>query len=94
MNEKEHEDSAEDAAMKKISNREYFLLKEDILGALYNINERWYDAITLVYCLERNQQEVADELGISIEVLHSVLYRARNWVKKNYKLRYESIKYF
>lgn len=90
---KEYENSAEDVMIEGISNQDTTSLKEDILGELYNVNERWYDAMTLVYCMGRNQQEVADELGVSIEVLHSVLYRARKWVQKNYKMRYDSIKY-
>ena len=56
-----------------------------ILDDLYEINERWYDAVTKSYCLNMPQKEVAEEMGVSIEVLHSVLYRAREWVKKRYK---------
>lgn len=56
-----------------------------LLDKLYKVNERWYEAVTLVYCDGRKQQEAAEILGISIEVLHSVLYRARKWVRENYK---------
>lgn len=88
-----HAESPEDIVIKAIKDENIKDLKDDILGELYQLNERWYDAMTMVYCMERNQQEVADELGVSIEVLHSVLYRARNWIKKNYKVRYETTKY-
>ena len=56
-----------------------------LLDKLYEVNERWYEAVTLVYCDGRKQQEAADMMGISIEVLHGVLYRARKWVRENYK---------
>ena len=89
----EFSESAEDVLLKEIRDKKIAELKEDILGSLYKVNERWYDAVTMVYCLNGNQQEVADKLGVSIEVLHSVLYRARNWIKKNYKEQYEATKY-
>ena len=47
-------------------------------------NERWYEAMTMVYCLGRKQKDVADAMGISLDVLTALLYRARKWVKKNY----------
>ena len=40
-----------------------------------------------VYLLEKPQKEVAREMGISLEVLHSMLYRAKKWIRK--KLREE-----
>ncbi|MDY2662710.1 MAG: sigma-70 family RNA polymerase sigma factor [Bariatricus massiliensis] len=90
---RESAEDTEDVIFKVIHDKEMIRLKEDILSSLYNLNERWFDAVTMVYCLERSQQEVADELGVSIEVLHSVLYRAKKWIKKNYKEQYEATKY-
>ena len=55
-----------------------------ILDALYEENENWYEAITMVYCLERKQKDVAESMGISIQALTGVLYRARKWVKIHY----------
>lgn len=92
----EHSDcaeSSEDVVFKAMRDEALKKLKDNILEELYQLNERWYDAMTMVYCMGRSQQEVADELGVSIEVLHSVLYRARNWIKKNYKVQYETTKY-
>ena len=55
-----------------------------ILDALYEENENWYEAITMAYCLERKQKDVAESMGISIQALTGVLYRARKWVKIHY----------
>lgn len=64
-------------------------LADDILGKLYEKNDRWYDAITMVYYMGKKQKEVAEELGVSSDVLHSVLQRARNWIREKYRERYE-----
>lgn len=90
---RESADSPEDLMFKTMHDKEKTELKEDILGSLYKLNERWYNAVTMVYCLGKGQQDTADELGVSIEVLHSVLYRARQWIKKNYKEQYEATKH-
>ena len=50
---------------------------ETILKALKAKNEKWYDAITYVYCMERKQQEVADAMGITLDSLDSMLRRAK-----------------
>ena len=76
--------SAEEIIMDRIETEEIVGYGRTILDKLYHHNERWYDAVTMVDCLGRKPQEVADELGISGEVLYSVLYRARNWIKKHY----------
>ena len=63
----------------------------DILEALYRKNERWYDAITFTYLLEKPQKEVAEIMGVSPEVLYSMLYRAKRWIRKNYKGRQDHL---
>lgn len=78
-------ESAEDSVLDEMNRREKILFGDSILEALYEKNERWYDAITMVYCMGKKQSDVAEELGISLEVLHSVLYRAKQWIKKNYR---------
>lgn len=76
--------SVEDIVIERVEDEETFKLSRRILDDLYEKNERWYDAMTMVYCMGKKQQDVADELGISIEVLHSVLYRAKKWVREHY----------
>ena len=66
-------------------------LSLSIFDRLYNEHKNWYDAIMLVYCLDKPQQKAAEELGITIEVLHSRLYRARQWIRKNYGKEYEEV---
>lgn len=76
--------NTEDEVMEILADEERREYRYRILEELYKVNERWYQAITLVYCLGKKQQDVADEMGISLEVLHSVLYRAKKWIKKEY----------
>ncbi len=76
--------SAEDIVIEQIETEEVVGYGRTILDELYQKNERWYDAVTMVDCLGRKPQEVAEELGISAEVFYSILYRARKWIKKQY----------
>lgn len=66
-------------------------LVESIFDSLHEEHPTWYEALTLVYCLEKPQLEVAEELGISLEVLHSRLYRAKQWIRKHYEDRYSEV---
>lgn len=62
--------------------KEILYLEKNMFAALYKKNKKWYQAVTMVYCLHYPQKEVADELGMSLESLHSMLYRARKWLTK------------
>lgn len=75
----------EDDFIKKLYEEEYRELAENIFADLYHLNTRWYDAVTTTYFLEKPQKEVADIMGVKLEVLHSMLYRAKKWIKKNYE---------
>lgn len=77
--------SPEDDFIKKLYEEEYRELAENIFADLYHLNTRWYDAVTTTYFLEKPQKEVADIMGVKLEVLHSMLYRAKKWIKKNYE---------
>lgn len=66
-------------------------LEHRIFERLYKEHRIWYDAVTQVYCLDQTQQEAAEQLGIAVEVLNSRLYRARQWIRKNYEKEYEEI---
>ena len=85
VRENEQTPSAEETVFERIETEARIREGRALLDKLYLVNERWYEAVTLVYCDGRKQQEAADILGIDIEVLHSVLYRARKWVRENYK---------
>lgn len=87
----EHVESTENYYMRESQKEFAKKLNDRIFDRLYREHRQWYDAVTLVYCFGKKQQEVADELGITIEVLHSRLYRAKQWIRKNYGKKYEEI---
>lgn len=84
LHSKEHNGSAEEVVFQKIMLQEKIGYGRTILDALWEVNDRWYEAMTMVYCLGRKQKDVADAMGISLDVLTSVLYRAKKWVVKHY----------
>ncbi len=86
------EESSEDDFIRMVCNKEYRELAEDIFEELYQWNRRWYDAIIFTYFLEMPQKKVADIMGIKLEVLHSMLYRAKRWIKKNYEEQFNHLK--
>ena len=63
-------------------------LATDILSALYDKNKRWYDDIVNVYYLDIPQDQVAKEQGVEKDVISSRLYRAKQWIRQNYKEQY------
>lgn len=84
----EYAESPEDVFEKKLHERKYIELKENIFEALYEKNPRWYDVITITYILGKPQKEVAENMGMTLDVLHSTLYRAKQWIRKNYAEEY------
>ena len=80
--------SPEEVFVRKFKEREYTKLKVDIFEALYEKNPRWYDIITITYILGKPQKEVAENMGVSLDVLHSTLYRAKQWIRKNFAEEY------
>ena len=85
------QETPEDIFFQKLKERESRELVEDIFEALYRTNPRWYDAITITYFLEKPQREVAEVMGVSLEVLHSLLYRAKQWIRKHYEEQYDHL---
>lgn len=83
--------SVEDAYVQKEQKARTKELYESIMERMREKNPSWYEALHLVYCMEMPQDEVAEELGISKEVLYSRLHRAKKWIQKNYKEEYEKV---
>ncbi len=83
--------STEEDIMTILHDKEYHEFVEKIFGDLYHMNERWYDAITITYLLEKPQKEVAENMGVSLEVLHSMLYRAKKWIQRKYREEYDRL---
>jgi len=41
--------------------------------------------------LEKPQKEVAETMGMDLESFHSMLYRAKQWIREKYKERYDKL---
>lgn len=67
-------------------------LLDEILSTVQEENESWYNLITLVYGMGKKQEAVAYEMGMTLEVLHSKLYRAKKWIRERYRDRYEQLR--
>lgn len=65
-----------------------------ILASLMEKNLRWYEAILMVYCLEIPVPEAAARLGMNENAFYGMMYRARNWIHKNFNVEYEELKQF
>lgn len=84
--------SAEDEFMEKSLDLDRENLHSTIFAELMRKNARWYEAIYLVYYLELPQAVVAEKMGIRLEVLHSLLHRAREWIKRTFGVEYDELK--
>lgn len=84
-------DSPEDDFMNRLYTEECKELADSILADLYCLNPRWYDAVTISYLLGKPQKETADIMGVKLEVLHSMLYRARKWIQKKYDKQFDHL---
>ena len=77
--------------MERELNLERRNLHVSILDGLAKKNPRWHEAVMLVYYMEIPQAEVAEMMKIRLGVLHSILHRAKNWIKKTYGAEYEEM---
>lgn len=85
---------ADEIFIKRQKSQDALGLHERILAALYEKNERWYQAFLLVYYLEISQAKAAEEMEIRVEVLHSILHRTKRWIKKTFGVEYDEWKRF
>ena len=84
-------ESTEDEYFEHILSDEKKELDERIDASIMEKNPRWYEAIMLVYYLETPQAKAAEIMGIRVEVLHSLLHRAKKWIRKKYGVEYEEM---
>lgn len=84
-------ESLEDDFINKLDIKARAELAEKLYEDLYHKNERWYEAITITYILQKPQKEVAETMGISLNSLQVMLYRAKNWIRKRYQKQYEHL---
>ncbi len=80
--------SSEDIVLQKLKKEERRELAGNIFSELYRVNPRWYEAVTITYFLEKPGKEVAEIMGVNLDTLYSMLYRAKRWIKKNYEEQY------
>lgn len=59
-----------------------------ILKDLREKNRSWFDIIMAISILEMEQEEAAEYLGISYQMLRAKLYRARKYIRKKYGEEY------
>ena len=67
-------------------------LHERIMTDMMGKNPRWHEAIMMVYVMEIPQTKVAEKMGISVNVLYSMLHRAKEWIQKEYGVEYQEMK--
>jgi len=51
----------------------------------------YYKIFTMRYVEDKSHDEIAEELGITKEVLYSRIYRGKNWVRKRYEEAFENL---
>lgn len=66
-------------------------LSRHILDRLREVNLSWYEAVVQVYCMGVPHEVFAMEQGVSVDVIHSRLYRAKQWARKHYQEQYDEI---
>ena len=77
--------------IRKLKERASRELVKDIFSALYDLNPSWYEAVTITYVLEKPQKEVAEIMGVKLETLHSMLYRAKKWIRKHFEEQFDHL---
>lgn len=87
-----HGISLEEEILTNEQNEMYKDFREEIFAALFDQNKNWYFAITLIYCKKKSYETAAFELGMNTESLYSLVYRAKQWINKNYGVRYQNLK--
>lgn len=82
-------DSLEEIYIRKEEMQIAYDLAKRILDRLHEKNARWYETIILVYYLEIPQEQVAEDGGVEKDVISSRLYRAKQWLRQNFREEYD-----
>ncbi len=80
--------SAEDEVLRGRRKDERERFAQSIMEELREENEAWYNALDLLYFMDKPVEDVADELNVTKEVLYSRFYRAKRWIRKKFEKRY------
>lgn len=86
-----YRESTEEEYAENELERERARLHDRIFQGLMEKNPRWYDAVFLAYYMEIPQEKVAQMMDIRLGVLHSILHRAKKWIRKTYGVEYEEM---
>ena len=84
--------SVEDVYIREESAKLARKLANDILTRLYRKNKRWHELVLLAYYFDIPQEEIAERMGVSVDVIYGRLYRAKQWIRKNFKKEFEKYK--
>lgn len=84
-------ESTEEGYIEREHKTEKENLNDRILSGLMEKNQRWHDAVLLAYYMDIPQERVAEIMGVKIGVLHSILHRAKVWIRKTYGVEYEEM---
>lgn len=83
--------SIEEDYMEDVQSGEAHSLHSEIMEALMNKSQKWYEAVILAYYVKMPQNKVAERMGMSLQVLHSTLHRAKDWIRKKYGAEYDEM---
>ena len=84
-------ESTEEGYIERERTSEKETLNDRILSGLMEKNQRWHDAVLFSYYMDIPQERVAEIMGVKIGVLHSILHRAKVWIRKTYGVEYEEM---
>lgn len=86
-----YEESMEDAYIRKLERQERQKLLEKIFTALYEKNQRWYEAFTMIYLLECSHEDVAKAMKMPVKSLNVILFRTRRWIQKKFRKEFDHL---
>lgn len=75
--------------LQKEAKREEAYLCREIFKALEKKNPRWYMAMDECYRMGMPRVVVADHMGITVNVLDSLLHRGKEWVNKEFGVTFK-----
>lgn len=81
--------SVEDVYIREESAKLARVLSNEILTRLYYKNKRWHELVLLAYYFDIPQEVIAERMGVSVDVIYGRLYRAKQWIRKNFKEEFE-----
>lgn len=81
--------SVEDVYIRDDGKRLARKLGNDIMKSLYEKNIDWYEVVLRSYYFDIPQEEIAKQMNVNVDVIYSRLYRAKQWIRKNYQKEYD-----